>query len=160
NGLCRFDRQYPRPGAMQRLNSADADRRHVKAAVLLWFSDFNDDEGAPPGQLAGPGNRAIGPLYGFYRKDCPITDRDTLAHIEPAHFLGELPTEADIFHFAVSRSSPSQHAVSHEQLRTKIEGRSTPQPAPVHLINHRQKERVVAVILPAAEVPESDCLPI
>ncbi len=95
--LAGLDRQHPGPGSVQVLDGRDADGGHVEPHVLLRLGDLDERPAAGPAELAGALDAAVGPLDGLDGQRGPLLDGDRLADVEPAHLLGQVPAELDVF---------------------------------------------------------------
>ncbi len=109
--LAGFDSQDLSAGFDQCAQRAQTDRRDIEAHVLLRFGDLDHREAALRTQLAGSANAGVGSLHRLDGDGRQPFDDDRLAHVHASQFLGQLPTELNVFPLSggrlASASGPS-----------------------------------------------------
>ena len=105
------------PAAVQRFQRAQSDGGHVETHVLLRLGHFDHREAAGRTERAGAADALVGPFDGLDRQHGLVLDGHALADVEPAHLLGDLPAELDVFLLPGRRAAAGKLSFGHEQLR-------------------------------------------
>ena len=130
-----------------------ADRGDVETHVLPGLGHFHDGESARPAQRPGAADALVGPLDGLDGQHRLVADGHALPDVEPAHLLGQLPAEADVFPLPGRRPGGGELARADQQLGHVIGGGGEADAHGGELGDNRSQQAVVlAVFAPREEM--------